>query len=86
MTDPLEEPLLLYIILPACAWIIAAICVSAIANEKNRDTGAWLIYGLLFWPIALKHILAKEKLPPPEEYDDSTDVVGRSSPINGKEP
>jgi hypothetical protein len=38
------------------------IIVALIANSKGHDAGAWFLYGLLIWPIALVHILTKEKV------------------------
>jgi hypothetical protein len=43
-------------------WIVMGIVVAIIANSRGYDAGAWFLYGLLIWPIALVHILTKEKV------------------------
>ena len=43
--------------------IVMAINIAIIAKSKNRDEVAWGFYGFFLWPIALTHILVKEKLP-----------------------
>jgi hypothetical protein len=40
-------------------WIMAIMggVVAILANSKGRRAGAWFLYGLLAWPIALIHII-----------------------------
>jgi hypothetical protein len=40
-------------------WVTMGVVVAIIANSKGYDPGAWFLYGLLIWPIALVHILTK---------------------------
>jgi hypothetical protein len=38
-------------------WIMMGIIVAMIAGSKGKSAGAWFVYGVLVWPIALVHIL-----------------------------
>ena len=42
-------------------WLIAATVVAIIAGSKGYSAVGWWFYGLLIWPIALVHILVKER-------------------------
>lgn len=46
-------------------WLMMATIVAIIANSKGRSAIGWWFYGFLIWPIALTHILVKEKISPP---------------------
>lgn len=36
---------------------VMAIVVAAIAEKRGRSAGAWFLYGLFLWPVALIHAL-----------------------------
>ncbi|BAE49267.1 hypothetical protein amb0463 [Paramagnetospirillum magneticum AMB-1] len=46
----------------ALIWIVFAVIVALIASNKGRSAGAWLIYGLLLWPVALIHVALASNL------------------------
>ena len=62
------------------AWsinIVMAINIGIIADSKNRDSIPWFLYGLFLWPIALTHILVKEKLPAPTAAPDKVSEANK---------
>lgn len=50
-------------------WIIMALIVAMVANNRGRSPYPWFFYGLLIWPIALTHILLTERPVPRSEED-----------------
>jgi hypothetical protein len=38
-------------------FLIMAGVVASVASSKGKSAGAWFLYGLLIWPVALAHIL-----------------------------
>lgn len=57
--------------------IVMAINIAIIAKSKNRNAIAWFFYGLFLWPIALTHILVKEKLPAPTVAPDKVSEANK---------
>lgn len=43
--------------------VAAAALVAAIAQSKGHNSGAWFLYGLFLWPVALVHIAIKDSAP-----------------------
>lgn len=42
-------------------WLIAGIIIAAAAVGRGRSGVAWFLYGMLFWPLALVHLLILPK-------------------------
>lgn len=42
-------------------WLVMALVVAVAAGAKGYDGVGWFFYGLLIWPVALIHILVKER-------------------------
>jgi hypothetical protein len=42
-------------------WLIGAALVAIVARQKGFPVGAWFVYGLLLWPVALLHAFARPR-------------------------
>lgn len=45
-------------------WLVPAIAIAVIAAHKGFNWFGWLLYGLLIWPVALAHVLVKDRASP----------------------
>lgn len=43
---------------------VMAMVVAHVADSKGQPVGAWLLYGLFLWPVALIHILLTDPAAP----------------------
>ena len=53
-------------------WIILGIVVAMIADHKGYEWFPWFLYGFAIFPIALTHILLREKRPKHQSPDENT--------------